>query len=92
MNSVKLGPVPKIHQPNTFTFSEWYDAYYEQVKDLYYIIKKECRLNNLYIFDKMDVQMFVEYVYSKSSKRIPRWYKNAQRHTTEHDEHSSFSS
>jgi len=85
MATTRYGPIPKIHQPNTFTYSEWYDAYYDEIKELYYILKGECNKRELDIFDKMNLKMFVGFVYSKSDKRIPRWYKE-ERHRFYADE------
>lgn len=68
----RLGPIPRIGQQNELNFHQWLDLYNEQIKDLYHIIKKECHKDDLTIFNKMDFNTFVEFVYSYSNKRKPK--------------------
>ncbi len=80
--------VPKVEQINISSFDEWYDTYREYIEDLYFLFKKQKRLLELDIFDKLDYSGFVNFVYHYSSKRIPRWSKEEKRrryHLTDSD-------
>lgn len=71
--------VPRVKQPNTFTFEEWCDAYGDYITDMYYMLKKHNEELKINIYDKLDYQTFVEFVYYYSDKRIPQWYKEEKR-------------
>lgn len=65
-------PIPNVKQMNTFTYDQWYTAYYKEIRVLYQNFKAVKHTSPL--FDKMTIQDFVDFVYQNSSHKIPQWY------------------
>ena len=66
-------PVIKTKQMNTVSFNKWYLRYKKDLQNLYDILHTEVKRSvNPKLFDQMDIQTFVEYVYYYSSKKISK--------------------
>ena len=72
--------ISNIRRHNSFaSFDEWYKLYRPNIEELYKIMREHVKDENSGLFNKMDFQTFVSFVYYYSNKMRPEWYLQERR-------------